>query len=421
MNMEDTFTIVVRSDATYDGSLSNHNRSSFRNPFISLIGTAHYKIALQSIFITSKFKDASPMLIKIRVEEIAPCLTGEGYHRDIAIISDKKLSAVPFHPFHYSPKKKEYFDFLHPSISHLSVDILDVNNRHVQFEDGLEPIVITFKVQRMKMTSNILRLSSKQSSKYFPENSLSSFRILLSDPLKTEKSLEVALSSIYLPGQIDYNKLISSNGGLHITIGEERYDFTGDCNTLTTSSFIEPWWATLASSVHAKELGLAAAGPDRNAYVLTNRSQKEDAFLSMSYMCAYLFNMELTGTEMGEDAVFKVKKSGGKIRFANLKVEKCVPSIMMLHCNFVSSTFVGTRTHKLLKVFPYNRKEGNEDQIVKMESAQYDFLPVILNENNLLHFEIRDTFDKVVPFKNSDKAEVLLNLIIREKIKDRLF
>lgn len=416
--MEDSFIIVVRSD----DSCSSNTRANFCNIFASPIAIGHYKIAFQSIFIATKFKASTPKLIKIRLEEISPCLSGELNHRDIAVIADKKLTSPPYF---YSPKKKEYFDLLHPTLSRLSVCIVDESNKQVQLEDDIEPTLITFKVHRMNMGSNILRLRSKQSMHYFPDNSPASFRIMLSDPLKTGNSQEVALSSIYLPSKIDFNEFIKIRGGLHITVGENRFDFTNDFNTLTTQIFMEAWWRhlqTLARATSsAKDLTIKTTNPSRNEYVVTNEGRAEDIFLTVSYMCAYLFNLDLAGTEMGEEVVLKLTKGGGKLHFKNLKIEKCNPSILMLHCNFVSSTFVGSRQHKLLKVFPYNKKEGNDDMYVKMESPQYDFLPVVLNDNNLFQFELKDVFGNLIPFKKTDNAETFLNLIFREKIKEQVW
>lgn len=415
--MEEEFTLIVRSDDSV-----HKNRSSFSNTLASALGsTGHYKIAFQSIYLTTKCK-VTPKLIKVRLDEIAPCLSGEGYHRDIAFIADKKLSSPPFF---YSPKKKEYFDFLHPSLGSLCVHILDENNNQVQFEEGIEPTLISFKIRRMTMGSDILRLRSKQSSKYFPDNSPASFRILLSDPLKSAKSQEVALSSIYVPSKIDYDAIIKSRGGLHITIDDQRFDFTGDCNTLTTQIFMETWWRHLQSSARAtstaKDLAIRTTHPQKIEYVATNNGKTQDIFLTVSYMCAYLFNLDLSGTEMGEDVILKLAKNGGRLPFKNLRVEKSAPSIVMLHCNFVGSTFVGTRMHKLLKTFPFSRKEGSDDQYVKAESTQYDFLPVVLNENNLLQFEVKDVFGNVIPFAKTDNAETFVNLIFRDKIKERVW
>ena len=86
----------------------------------------------------------------------------------------------------------------------------------------------------------------------------------------------------------------------------------------------------------------------------------------------------------------------------------------MVHCNFIGDSFAGNGKQKVLKVLPYKDK-SNDDGYIKMESAQYEFLPVILNENNLLQFELRNVFGHPIYFVD-DANQTFLNLIFREKI-----
>jgi hypothetical protein len=352
--------------------------------------------------------------LKIRLEELTPCLSGEGSHQDIAVIAYKKTNALPFY---FSPKKKEFFDFRDPVVSQLSVSIWDEKNQLVEFTEGITPIVVTFKLQHMDMESNVMRLSSKQSTKYFPNNSPSSFRILLGQSLDSARSYEVALSSIFLPpNKLELKTIVSNWGGLYITVGEDRFDFIDDLNTVTTRVFMEAWLRHLQASTHetSKNIAIRPRSQTYEEYQVINNSKKDDIVITMSYLCAYLFRFDLHATKRGDDVSFKLMKRVGVKTLGNMKIDNCRPSVIMLHCNFIETTPVGNDAQRILKVFPY-KKENGEEGFIRAESAQLEFLPVLLNENNLLHFELRDVYGHPIPFENPASAEVFLNLIFREK------
>jgi hypothetical protein len=418
--MEDTLYLFAMSSAS-----ATCNPTQFVNNLVQTIPTHGYKIALQSLFIDSKFKGATPKILKVRLEEVRHCLSGNGHHKDIAMVSDKKLKTPPFF---YSAKRKEYFDFLEPSLSKLTVSIVDECNKPVQLEHG-QPTIISFRLQKLTMASNILRIGSKESSSIFDDNTLSSFRVLLREPLNVTKSMEVALSSVYIPHKIDVPLHIKQQGGLRITLCEENEEDIAfafeDNSNLSTDTVMTAWSqflrsksrkaSTIMDTIRVEKLR------DGQWVVYTNKTEEAKLRLRVSKMCATLFNIHDCDAESNGDVIVSLKQGDRNMQFNNLKLDRCYPSLIFLHCNFVGYTFAGNRMCNLLKMIPFrengNKKDvANDEMLLKYEPANYEFLPVCINDNNLLHFEFRTMDGHLAPFQNNPTAEILLNLILRAKL-----
>lgn len=415
--MGDSLYLIATSSACASG-----NPVQFVNTLTRPISTAGYKIAFQSLFIDAKFKGRAPKVLKIRLEEVGYCLSGNGHHKDIALLSDKKLKTPPFF---CSAKRKEYFDFAEPILSKLSVSILDESNNPIQIEKGLQTI-ISFRLQKMNIASNILRLGSNESNKIFDDNSLSSFRLLLKERLNVTNFMEVALSSIFMPYKIDIPLHIEQQGGVHITLLEEKEEdltFTlEDANNLSTDSLMNAWSLFLRSKTRKNSTiaeTIRVEKRDAQWLVYTNKPEEAKLRLRVSKMCASLFNI-VSESETEGDVIINLKQGDRCTQFNNLKLEKCYPNLIFLYCNFVDYTFAGNRMYNLLRMIPFrevgNKKElANDDMLVKFEPANYEFLPVCINDSNLLHFELRTLDDHPVPFQKTSSAEILINLIFRTR------
>ena len=87
---------------------------------------------------------------------------------------------------------------------------------------------------------------------------------------------------------------------------------------------------------------------------------------------------------VGVDMIVRFDKLARYTRFQSFKPEKCIPSVLMLYCNFVSPSLLGGNMSRVLKVIPFVTSNG--DNLLRFESQHYEFLPLDLCDNNLLHF-----------------------------------
>ena len=147
---------------------------------------------------------AIPNLIKIRLKEMRPCLSGKGYHQEIALINGTKIALA--NPFSYEVKKKEYFPFRADATKTLTVELVNENNELLDLIDEADPTIITFKFKKMLYESFVLRLSSSDSSSFFVNNTNSNFQINLREPIG--KHQEVALSYVYFPRTLNLQKML---------------------------------------------------------------------------------------------------------------------------------------------------------------------------------------------------------------------
>lgn len=411
-------------DSLYIIATSNSSVSIYKDNTLSrfvnvlaaerAIGYKFQKIAVQSVYIDNKFQSGTtPKLIKVQLDEIQPCLSGRGFHKDIALISGSELSTAPFH---YTVKHKEYFDLNEPTLKQLSVTLADQDNKQLQLKDGHATVII-FKLKTLPMASKILRLSSTHSSELFPSNTLSSFRVMLQEPLSYSTPSEVALSSLFLPSvDINTKQIIDDAGGIRIKMRIEKdvstptgvkkrwdetaFDFT-DLSEYSLSNIMETWMSKLDASSPLKIV------KEDNLYQLL---ADVDMTIQMSRMCAYLFG--LTDKSKGPEIFFPIEQGKKSTRLRAFKPEKCHPAVIMVHCNFVAPSMLGSDMSRVLKVLPF----ANNLKTEKLESLHYEFFPLNLTDNNLLHFELRDAAGNFIPFVENTEAEVLVNLIFRQKM-----
>jgi hypothetical protein len=356
---------------------------------------------------TSPFpeKPTVPKVIKIKLGEMKQSLSVKEFHRDLAIIVDENIKYED-HFFHVV-KRKEYFDIIDENISSLSVLLTDENNCQLNLKDG-QPSILKLKLRKKSMNSFILRISSLDCRDIYQNNSSAQFMVQLPQPFPQQKMWEVALSSIYYPSRMDLTPILRDED-FWIDVGAVNImtkDILG-LTRITFSHLTDVSAEAIINAMHLKisTLDLFTIREDDGVYNIHFRT---NAIIVLSPLMAYCLGRPMLGKKKYRGIEGKV---GESIVLGKFNLDRLYPSVMFLHCNFVSPSIIGNTFAQVLKIIPY--KSDNEEELVQHDVEHLDFFLVSMNDQYLLTFEMKDARGRMIKFKNQDNA-LYLNLIFRE-------
>jgi hypothetical protein len=342
-----------------------------------------------------------PKMIKVQMEEMQQNISEVKSVQDLAtiIINDNHQ------PFYNVCKRKEYFKMNTNRLTSLSFCLVDENNYPLLVNPG-QSTFLKLQLKRFRMKSFVLRLSSLESSDIFADNVSSSFRILLQQSID-EVNYEVALSSIFLPTEINLRNMLTEDFYIDISIDANgtytrvllnhlpdlsKEGFTKYCNTKINRSF--PRGAPILIEERANKL----------AY----RPLADNVWIAPSELMMYLLNRQkYRGGKKSFDTRKNVVETLGDFDFKKLS-----PKTILMYCNFTTPIVVGNTFGQVLQIIPFS--ETTENSLMKYEAQHLDFISLSMNDKTVLQFEMRDTTGKLIPF-NDNKTEILLTLVFREK------
>lgn len=353
----------------------------------------------------------APRVIKVQLAQMLQNLSTVRLVQDLAVI---RVNPAQTYPFYNVCKRKEYFNFNSSRLNELSVRLVDENNWPLHLGQGGQPTFVKLQLKKFPMKSFVLRLSSLESSDVFTENKASSFRIILRQQLDCSR-WNVALSSIYLPSRTNVGSLLTAQNFyievmLRNALSGRRVELH-DLTDFTTEGFLR----------HAMEK-LTAAFPPTGAqtFKLTledggiHLECSQDFKLRISGMLAYVLNKAASPTK---PAFWPLEgQQSQKQYIGKLNFEKLQPHTILLYCNFIKPLVVGNTFARVLQLIPYfDNSEKNADGLMKYEAQHLDFLPLGMNDQTTLQFEMRNSNGDLVSFAN-ETTEILLTLVFREKL-----
>lgn len=350
----------------------------------------------------------TPTIIKVKLEEMQQNLSEVELVQDLALIKVKEA----LYPFFNVCKRKEYFKLNWNRLSTLRVTLVDEENYPINAGNG-QSTILKLQFKKFPMSSFVLRLSSLESKNVFSDNTNSSFRILLRQPLDLSRTWEVALSSIYLPSKIDVaSTLFAENFYISISLGGDAFRRI-PLNSLT--DFSPDGFVT-----HCTEK-IAAAFPRQSVPIQITAQENRDIYiqfeanvsLRISGMLAYL--MEKAPTPDLQHFWPMEGQRGTKIKWGKINYKRVQPHVAVVHCNFISPLIVGNTFGKVLQIIPYYDSANIFGSIMKYEAQHLDFLPMSMNDRTVLQFEMQNTLGNLITF-NDKNAEILLTLVFREKM-----
>lgn len=348
--------------------------------------------------------EARPNLIKVQLWEMTRNLSAVNLVQDLAIIPTTKQG----YPFYNICRQKEYFPLNTHRLSEISIKLVDENNFPLHLGSG-QPTLLKFRLKKLSMRSFVLRLSSLESRTVFPDDSNSSFRIILQQPLDCSK-WNVALSSIYLPNLTDIRAHLTAENFFFVVVGEEGVKrFTlEDATELTQKSILELIQLRL-SNTFLTNSPVDIEEDEGVLFVKFNQNAK----LHFSGLLAYLLSQTpLPTSKMQSLEGLKSQR----VRLGRLKFDKLQPHSILLYCNFITPIIFGNSYARVLQIIPFFNSENDaNNDIMKYEAQHLEFLPLLMNDPQTLQFEMRNSSGHLLKFQDGT-TEIFITLIFREKM-----
>jgi len=369
----------------------------------------------QIVFNIGEMNNLLPNIMKIKLGEMKQCLSSSGNHQNLAVIQFEEPNK--YTNFYHEVAQKEYFSLQSDLIQTLSVKITDEADDELRIISH-NPTFVKLKFKKMTTESLILRLSSRDSTDIYPENTPASFRIQLPRLMSlTGQNWQVALSSIIYPSQIVIADYLST---LDLWIEIDLQNHLGQWHRRLTIDLKEDRISTyqqLSFRINQKSLRIEHVLQfkiiiDRETQ-RTTYSAKGQMRIRMSPAMASLlgcsFNQFITDLTLpGED------------RFIGIAdIKRCMPASLALYTDFTSPIVAGGKYCRLLKFIPILRdlQERGGSPSVSYESHHMDFVNLPTTELQSLQFELKDGTGKPLVFEdNNNTAATFINLLLVKKM-----
>ena len=348
----------------------------------------------------------TPSIIKVQLQQMCQNVSDVSLVQDLAIISVKPKTTYPFHNV---CKRKEYFNLNCTRLSTVNIKLVDGDNWPLHLAGG-QPTILKLQLKKFTMQSSVLRLSSLESQDVFSDNSNSSFRIKLQQPI-VNSSWDVALSSIYLPSKVNITSVLTADN-FYIEFSKTGIAFERvtlhDITDLTPGGFITHCTAKVLEALGSNVIVLSL---DENNGI--NLQCTIGLAINISGMLGYLLHRTSSPYAQRNIPVQCLRAS--KTRYlGQLDFSKLHPHTVFVHCNFVTPIIMGNTFAQVLQVVPYS-DVSEQDSVMKYEAPHLEFLPMTMNDRSTLRFEMRNSSGDLFNFLDSS-IEILLTLVFREKI-----
>lgn len=373
----------------------------------------------------SPAEKAYPMLIKLRLQEMTQHVSSVALPQDLAL--------VPFHAtkngsslFH-TVGRKEFFPLCQQlRLEELNIRLLDEEDRPLRVLSGGQPTFVKLRLVREKMDSreHILRLSSHESLDVYGSNTASDFKVRLKDKLLPTDDVadwEVALSSIYHPTEIDYDKMADEeNSTIEVLVGDNYMILT-----LVSSQKVEDMTLTgLINSVN-RRMTTRKMFTETEGELAVSFSEVTPGELQVEFMTDAVVGIGgllqyLLGTAKTTAAAPLVVRGerGTKVKLGHYDFTRIHPNILLLETDFVGQTVFGNKWSNVLQMIRFpplsSTTEGVKSVSSRYEVQHLDFHPVSQTDLNLLSFKLKNAEGRLVSFFHPN-TPVYVTLLFRKR------
>ena len=369
----------------------------------------------QIVFNIGELMNHLPKIIKIKLGEMKQSLSSSGNHQNLAIVQFEEPNI--YTNFYHEVAQKEYFPLQPDLLQTLSIRITDEEDDELRIISH-NPTFVKLKFKRMTSESLILRISSRDSTDIYPENTPASFRIQLPRLMSLRgQNWQVALSSIIYPSQILIpNYLATLDLWIEIDLQDQLTRWTKR-QTMNLNENRIATYQDLQTRINEKSLRRAGTiqfkiridrDTQRTTYVATRqmRIRMSPAMASILGSSLNQFVTELTPP--------------GQDRFIGIAdIKRCMPTTLGLYTDFTNPIVAGGKYCRLLKFIPILRdlQERGVPASVSYESHHMDFVNLPTTELQSLQFELKDGEGKPVVFEdNNNTAATFINLLFVKRM-----
>ena len=384
---------------------------------------------------------ALPELLKVRLAEMVQYLSSVRMVQDLSYIPTQQLltSTALFH----TVGKKEFFPLSEQQhLSQLTITLHDEFDRPLRVGRGGnsgEPTFVKLLQKTESMATHhhrehIIRLSSLESADIYTTNCAGDFKIQLTDSLlpqagdsydHPQQQWQIALSSIYMPTEIDYQVLLSTaartHGSLFIDIirGRRimRIHFDVDAmmeggteyHTLTSTRFVDYVNERLSTAEYAQmqdgsgELAIWLVEVEQGQIQLAFAVEK---VVRLGGLFAYLLHR--TDDPAAAPARI-VGEAGMKVDLGFLNFQRLHRNVGFLHLDCVNPSLVENSWSNVLDMVRLPAA-GTVGSMSTYQVQHHNFVPLGQTDMTMLHFQLKTAGGDIVPFKRGKFTIVTLVL-----------
>lgn len=314
-----------------------------------------------------------PRLIKVCLKEMVQHVRNVSLPQELYMFAVDKSNISEGSIFYTVEENREYFPINQTRLEQLTINLVDENNCPIRVGGGGHATFVKLHFRR-KASNNImqnyppLRMSSRQSIDVYPNNRANNFKVQLTDLLLPAANMadrnnvlvdwEVSLSSIYIPTRINYDKIVSDESdGIWVEIKLGRgaivrilFDLPKD---LSCEEFVTQANEVLKEAEVDKVWGEGVAAPLKFSEKIRGELYAEfSADLRIRVSGLFLYLLGRADSMRATPALFNIEKNSLE-HMGHLDFYRLHPSILMIHCDFVSITALGNNWSNVLQMIKF--------------------------------------------------------------------
>ena len=364
----------------------------------------------QKYFLQANLEDVEkrkfPNLIKVKSKNITPQIHNSNFSNDLILFCPdfKEEEKYFFHEF----ENKQYVELNNSTLTNVDIKLVDENNTQLHLLPGIATILkLNIKKMDFYDRSFNVRLSS-ETSKQFPTNTNSKFKIKLPSTLNLSKDWKVCLTSINMP--TNFKTLPSDEEKRKITFwdGVNNYIIllpeiiNTDVELIsylnTGFSFLTFYLETIGAAKYLK------------IYIKKKGELKMHQNLAqlLGFHTLYLNNETHILDTVNKSEIFERDNYNYWIYHCKNPVnfELSKPNYMMVYTNIVDGSIVGNKICNILKIVPTKK---HEDNYVLIEFKHNEFYELHNTEIDEIDITLRSHDGEIINFLSNQN--VIINLM----------
>ena len=418
----------------------NNSLSKFTNALsspISFSDRTKWKIGIRSVSMSNSIiSEYDTDFLQIKCDQ----LSGENDSKQIISLHSKRVSANYLTTHTWTPRIIEWFSPNSDVIESLTFTLLDNHNRQLQLAPG-RPTIILLEFRKMSGSGKefVVRVSSRPTDQY-PGNKPHHF--VASLPLQhsyfAQSPFEVAVSSITYTPQFQAMYYHQA----------PKLDFELYKNDLMVDTYSVPLTEVLNCSCEEELMDILnqhfhqfhkSYGKEHDYPAikgLIDSTTNTATFFSLSesynpfsglltgvevhvkvpYNLAMILGAANPDAEWDESVPIIVKKDKVTRGDLPINLDILIPRSLVIYTDFTEPVLAGSGKSSIVKIFPITEEMIEKPSHLTQESESLEFYRIDRASLTDLEFSIRQVSGDIVHFKMDQPNEIILTLIVREKI-----
>ena len=356
-----------------------------------------------------------PKLVKLKCSNIKPQIMNNSYSNDLVVFCPDFEKKDNF--FYHEFDSLQFIGLSNIILRDIELSLCDENNRFLQLEAGT-PTIVKLSLQKMdvKKESFNVRLTSSPSEQN-PNNTSSSFKVILPTTLNLDRKWRVALTAISHPNE--FNTFLKDEDSRSMAITWKNSDSDNlNVRKLVLREYYDSGYGIVNEIDNFLKLSNMGSA----------KMEEEKLIFNFDRNCILIIGnylLRILGFTYMDDishykkyTVFPIRSNSNKAYIKNEedKIKFCFQDTISLnlldakyicmYANFISPTILAGEYHKLLRIIPI--RESKTGYVIS-EFKHKDFYELQNTEIKEIEIELRAHDGELINFKS--KQNIILNLL----------